>query len=128
MLSNESCFNALEAFAKAFSKYLKVNGRRTYEIASITGQESVKVSIRALYRVHDPSYGFSRVYDVIMKLFECDLIKSLSSLGINLKIIGNEVYMIIKLNKLKELVFMSEDEVKKKVTSIIKLSDESHAL
>ncbi len=123
---NEDCIRALKSFAVAFSRYLVTNGRRTYEIASITGQRDVKVALRALYRVHDSSYGFVRIHDVIDELIKCNLTSKLRRLGVSIELDREDYCLIIDLKNLRELVFMREDDLRRLIEAI--LSDESHAL
>jgi len=51
--SKELCEAAFRAFAQALASYLRMNAPRTISIASLTGQNRVKVAARALMREHD---------------------------------------------------------------------------
>lgn len=64
------CLNGLKAFVTAFHEYLRKNGRRTYEIASLTGQKRIKIYLRALWRFHNPFYGFRYVEEALYTILE----------------------------------------------------------
>lgn len=62
------CMAAVSAFAEALSRYLMTNARRTISIAEIIGQDTVRVSVRVLFRGHNPLYGFPRAVDALSYL------------------------------------------------------------
>jgi len=98
-----TCSKAFAAFIEAFSRYLEVNGRRTLSIASATGQKEVKISLRALRRVHDPSTGFPLISDVVKVITACDPSR-LHRAGLEIKEVNGEVFIIVPTNLLSELI------------------------
>ncbi len=67
-MGKEICVAAASAFAEALSRYLMTNARRTISIAEIIGQNTVRVSVRVLFRGHNPLYGFPRAVDALSYL------------------------------------------------------------
>ncbi|GEM_PF-5116465 len=67
-MGNEACMAAASAFAEALSRYLMANARRTISIAEVVGQDTVRVSVRVLFRGHNPLYGFPRAVDALSYL------------------------------------------------------------
>ncbi len=110
MVDSEECKKALRAFAVALASYLRRNARRTISIASIVGQDRVKISVRALMREHDPSTGFFRFMDVLGTIRRCgeDL---LESRGFKMLIVDGEIYFEVGLELLKKLIDMKLDDL-----------------
>lgn len=67
-MGKETCAAATSAFAEALHRYLTANARRTVSIAEVTGQATVRVSVRVLFRGHNPLYGFPRAVDALSYL------------------------------------------------------------
>lgn len=67
-MGNKECVAAASAFAEALSRYLATNARRTISIAEVVGQDTVRVSVRVLFRGHNPLYGFPRAVDALSYL------------------------------------------------------------
>ena len=67
-MDREACIAAASAFAEALSRYLRTNARRTVSIAEIAGQRNVRVSVRVLFRGHNPLYGFPKAVDALSYL------------------------------------------------------------
>jgi len=108
--NEDLCEEAFRAFAQALASYLRRNAPRTISIASLTGQDKVKVSVRALMREHDPSTGFSLFMEVLSVINECGLDR-LRSKNINVKVIDDEIYFEIPLNVLRRLKDMNLDDL-----------------
>ena len=108
--SKELCEAAFRAFAQALASYLRRNAPRTISIASLTGQNRVKVAARALMREHDPLTGFSLFMEVLSVINECGL-NVLRSKGIEVKVIDDEIYFEMPLNVLRKLKDMSLDDL-----------------
>ncbi len=102
-MSSELCKKAALAFISALSCYLRTNALRTIKIASLTGQDRVKVSLRAFMRCHDPSSGFVKIEEVVNTLTECSEGTWIQKLGWNYTLEGKELYFIIPLKTLTEL-------------------------
>lgn len=102
-MSSESCRRAVQAFTTALSCYLRSNALRTLKIASLTGQDKVKISLRAFMRCHDPSSGFAKVEEVVNTLAECEG-SWIEKLGWGHTLEGGELYFIVPLKDLMELV------------------------
>ena len=107
---SELCDKAFFAFVKALHSYLKRNAPRTISIASIIGQNMVKVSVRALMREHDPSTGFTLFMDVLATLEKCGL-EFLKRKNIEVTVLNNEIYFIIPLEVLKYISNLSLDKL-----------------
>lgn len=69
-MDNRACLAAVSAFAEALSRYLRTNAGRAVSIAGITGQDRVPVSVRVLFRGHNPLYGFPRAVDALSYLVD----------------------------------------------------------
>ena len=104
MVDKELCDKAVQAFINALVCYLRSNALRTVKIASLTGQNEVKVSLRAFMRCHDSSLGFVKVRDVVDTLIACSGDSWVRKLGWGYVSEGEEPYFIVPLRNLVELV------------------------
>ncbi len=95
------CLAAASAFAEALSRYLMTNARRTISIAEIVGQDNVRVSVRVLFRGHNPLYGFPRAVDALSYLINIGFSEWASKRwGWSFKEVGNG-YLVIPLRWLR---------------------------
>ena len=106
----EECISALRTFANALASYLKVGARRTLAISSLTGQESVKIALRALARFHDPSLGYSLLSEALTSLISSGT-SWMRVLGWKIVVSENEVYLVLPLRFIKEFLNSSEDRI-----------------
>ncbi len=102
-MSSELCRRATQAFINALLCYLRSNAVRTLKIASLTGQNKIKVSLRAFMRCHDPSSGFAKMEEVVSMLTKCSEGSWIQKLGWDYILEGEELYFIIPLKNLAEL-------------------------
>ncbi len=104
------CLNALKAFVTAFHKYLEKNGRRTYEIASLTGQKRIKIHLRALWRFHNPLCGYRYIEEALNAILECsdDWLKEL---GIKIGNDSGNTYIDIPLQLLKTMLDLEPEKM-----------------
>ncbi len=109
-MSSELCRRAAQAFIDALLCYLRSNALRTLKIASLTGQNEVKVSLRAFMRCHDTSSGFARIEEVVNTLTRCSEGSWIQKLGWG-HIFEEEPYFIIPLESLKKLTEAEEKEL-----------------
>ncbi len=110
-MSSELCRKAAQAFINALSCYLRSNALRTLKIASQTGQDKVKVSLRAFMRCHDPSSGFAKIEEVVNTLTKCSEGSWIQKLGWDHIIERKELYFIIPLKNLMKLAQANESEL-----------------
>lgn len=74
--------------------YLKTHGRRVLSIAESTGQDRVRIELRALYRYYDPSAEYPRLVDVLSALSSREL-EELEKMGI--KLMGRGEYAVLEV-------------------------------
>lgn len=110
-MNSELCRRAAQAFINALTCYLRSNALRTLKIASLTGQDKVKVSLRAFMRCHDPSSGFAKIEEVVNTLTECSEGSWVQKLGWDHILDGGELYFIIPLKNLAELTQADKNEL-----------------
>ncbi len=110
-MSSELCKKAALAFISALSCYLRTNALRTIKIASLTGQDKVKVSLRAFMRCHDPSSGFAKIEEVVSTLTKCSEDSWIQKLGWDYILVGEELYFIIPLSNLIKLTQIDDNEL-----------------
>ncbi len=110
-MSGELCKRAAQAFIDALLCYLRSNALRTLRIASLTGQNEVKVSLRAFMRCHNTSSGFARIEEVVNILTKCSEGSWIQKLGWSYIFEGEELYFIIPLENLKKLTETKEKEL-----------------
>jgi len=110
-MSSELCRRAAQAFINALLCYLRSNAMRTLKIASLTGQNKVRVSLRAFMRCHDTSSGFDKIEEVVNTLTKCSESSWIHKLGWDYVFEGNELYFIIPLDGFKKLTEVREKEL-----------------
>ncbi len=103
-MNSEVCGKAAQAFINALICYLQSNAMRTIKIASLTGQDNVRISLRAFMRCHDPSSGFAKVEEVVNTLTECSGGSWIEKLGWSLTLEDKELCFIVPLEDLIKLV------------------------
>ncbi len=95
---------AVGSLLNAFKRYLEVQGRRILSILEITGQDKIRIEVRALYRFFEPTENFSKLSDVLGEIEKKNLWKELEKVGIYLVSEDDTTFLEVSSEFLKELL------------------------
>ncbi|GEM_PF-1089971 len=96
-----------ELLISTLKEYLKVHGRRIIEIASLTGQDTITISIRALFRYYTPTEKYPKLMNAINEVSR----EALENMGLKLEE-NDELKVRAKLSFIKRIVKEHHNTVK----------------
>lgn len=91
-----------ELFTKALRRYLRARCPEILGYARITGQRSVKISLRGLYSAYSPGERYPRLSDALRAALE-DRPGFLEGLSLDLVEEGGESYLTVSVERLSKL-------------------------
>jgi len=95
---------AVAALLNALNEYLKVQGPRIISVLEITGQDRIRIEVRALYRYFEPTENFEKVSDVLREIIDKKLHGGLEKYGINLVAENDTLSLEVSKNYVKKLL------------------------
>ncbi len=95
---------AVAALLNALNEYLKVQGPRIISVLEITGQDRIRIEVRALYRYFEPTENFEKMSDALHEIMDKKLHGGLEEYGVNLVAENDTLFLEVSKNYVKKLL------------------------
>jgi len=95
---------AVAALLNALNEYLKVQGPRIISVSEITGQDKIRIEVRALYRYFEPTKNFEKVSDALREIIDKKLHGDLEKYGVSLMIENDTLFLELSKSYVKKLL------------------------